>query len=141
MPRRQLVADQGSNHRRTSLPAEEAIVTQYSDRLVSRRRLCAFRRRSPKATAPVNQVRKKPRFVLPYDNIIILIFIWLESSASLASLTRETGPNVVKGDPARKTGSSKVAHMAQHQLVPTINISDSSMKFTHVLYNLSPAGF
>ncbi|XP_023003969.1 phosphoenolpyruvate carboxykinase (ATP)-like [Cucurbita maxima] len=60
-------------------------------------------------------------------------------SASLASLTRETGPNVVKGDPARKTGRSKVAHMAQHQLVPTINISDSSMKFTHVLYNLSPA--
>ncbi|KAG7026893.1 Phosphoenolpyruvate carboxykinase (ATP), partial [Cucurbita argyrosperma subsp. argyrosperma] len=60
-------------------------------------------------------------------------------SASLASLTRETGPNVVKGDPARKTGISKVAHMAQHQLVPTINISDSSMKFTHVLYNLSPA--
>ncbi|XP_022132685.1 phosphoenolpyruvate carboxykinase (ATP)-like [Momordica charantia] len=60
-------------------------------------------------------------------------------SASLASLTRETGPNVVKGDPARKGGSAKVAHVAHHHVAPTINISDSSLKFTHILYNLSPA--
>ncbi|KAA0036370.1 phosphoenolpyruvate carboxykinase [Cucumis melo var. makuwa] len=60
-------------------------------------------------------------------------------SATLASLTRETGPKVVKGDPARKETSTKVAHVAHHQYAPAINISDSSLKFTHVLYNLSPA--
>lgn len=64
----------------------------------------------------------------------------MESSATLASLTRETGPKVVKGDPARKETSTKVAHVAHHQYAPAINISDSSLKFTHVLYNLSPAG-
>lgn len=62
-------------------------------------------------------------------------------SASLASLTRETGPKVVKGDPARKSETPKVAHASHHQFsTPTISVSDSSLKFTHVLYNLSPAG-
>ncbi|KAJ1297904.1 hypothetical protein BS78_01G413700 [Paspalum vaginatum] len=68
-------------------------------------------------------------------------------SASLASLTRETGPKVVKGDPARKgetapQGAPQTPH-AHHQhrypAAPTIAVSDSSLKFTHVLYNLSPA--
>ncbi|RRT60485.1 hypothetical protein BHE74_00014587 [Ensete ventricosum] len=27
-----------------------------------------------------------------------------------------------------------------HYITPTISISDSALKFTHVLYNLSPAG-
>jgi phosphoenolpyruvate carboxykinase (ATP) len=59
-------------------------------------------------------------------------------SASLASLTRETGPKVVKGDPAK---SQKVAHVTHHHHIstPTIAVSDSALKFTHVLYNLSPA--
>ncbi|XP_073009088.1 phosphoenolpyruvate carboxykinase (ATP) 1-like isoform X1 [Typha latifolia] len=62
-------------------------------------------------------------------------------SASLASLTRETGPKVVKGDPARKTEvSGKAGEVAHHHCyTPTISVSDSSLKFTHVLYNLSPA--
>ncbi|GKV33516.1 hypothetical protein SLEP1_g42021 [Rubroshorea leprosula] len=47
-------------------------------------------------------------------------------SASLASLTRETGPKVVKGD---------LTHV--HHYTPSP--SDSALKFTHVLYNLSPA--
>lgn len=55
-------------------------------------------------------------------------------SASLASLTREVGPQVVKGDPARKR-SPPVSVVA-----PRLDNSDSSLKFTHVLYNLSPAG-
>ncbi|KAF0910570.1 hypothetical protein E2562_003006 [Oryza meyeriana var. granulata] len=70
-------------------------------------------------------------------------------SASLASLTRETGPKVVKGDPARKgEAAAKGAPSPQPQphhhhhhphVTPTISVSDSSLKFTHVLYNLSPA--
>ncbi|KAL0343417.1 UNVERIFIED_CONTAM: Phosphoenolpyruvate carboxykinase (ATP), partial [Sesamum angustifolium] len=57
--------------------------------------------------------------------------------ASLASLTRETGPKVVKGDPARPT--SEPARVVAHHVSPTITASDSALKFTHVLYNLSPA--
>ncbi|KAE8706992.1 Phosphoenolpyruvate carboxykinase [Hibiscus syriacus] len=59
-------------------------------------------------------------------------------SASLASLTRGTGPKVVRGDPAGKV--QPVRHVAHHHHVeaPTIGVSDSSLKFTHVLYNLSP---
>ncbi|KAL6960815.1 Protein kinase C-like 1 [Sarracenia purpurea var. burkii] len=53
-------------------------------------------------------------------------------SASLASLTRETGPKVVRGDPTKKGAS-------HFHFTPTIRISDSALKFTHVLYNLSPA--
>jgi phosphoenolpyruvate carboxykinase (ATP) len=70
----------------------------------------------------------------------------------LASLTRETGPKVVRGDPARKGEATvKVApvaaapapkphHHHHHHVAPTISVSDSSLKFAHVLYNLSPAG-
>ncbi|KAF5454318.1 hypothetical protein F2P56_023991 [Juglans regia] len=58
-------------------------------------------------------------------------------SASLASLTRETGPNLVKGDPARKSETPK--HVSHHHFTPAFNVSDSALKFTHVLYNLSPA--
>lgn len=62
-------------------------------------------------------------------------------SASLASLTRETGPNVVKGDPARNAETPRTSHVSSYHLVtPTISVSDSALKFTHVLYNLSPAG-
>ncbi|KAJ8748051.1 hypothetical protein K2173_012874 [Erythroxylum novogranatense] len=61
-------------------------------------------------------------------------------SASLASLTRETGPKVVKGDPARKSEGQKVTLTSHsHHFTPTISVSDSSLKFTHFLYNLSPA--
>ncbi|KAJ0751601.1 putative phosphoenolpyruvate carboxykinase (ATP) [Helianthus annuus] len=56
-------------------------------------------------------------------------------SASLASLTRETGPKVVRGDPDRKSETPR-AHVTTHHVAgPT---SDSSLKFTHILYNLSP---
>ncbi|PKA60428.1 Phosphoenolpyruvate carboxykinase [ATP] [Apostasia shenzhenica] len=49
-------------------------------------------------------------------------------SASLASLTRETGPKV------------KAVKQQQDYLTPaTLNTSDSALKFTHVLHNLSPA--
>ncbi|XP_033140900.1 phosphoenolpyruvate carboxykinase (ATP)-like isoform X1 [Brassica rapa] len=59
-------------------------------------------------------------------------------SASLASLTRETGPKVIRGDP---TSAAKVAHVPQTPTsVPAADVSDSSLKFTHVLHNLSPAG-
>ncbi|KAI3451862.1 hypothetical protein Pfo_008527 [Paulownia fortunei] len=61
-------------------------------------------------------------------------------SASLASLTRETGPKVVKGDPAKQPETPRVvSHHHHHHVSPTtISVSDSSLKFTHVLYNLSP---
>jgi hypothetical protein len=51
----------------------------------------------------------------------------------LASLTREVGPQVVKGDPAGKGTASKSV------IAPRLDMSDSALKFTHVLYNLSPA--
>ncbi|KAG5612843.1 hypothetical protein H5410_024124 [Solanum commersonii] len=60
-------------------------------------------------------------------------------SASLASLTRETGPKVVKGDPARQVETPKVQQPVHHHPTPALNISDSGLKFTHILYNLSPA--
>ncbi|KAI8550194.1 hypothetical protein RHMOL_Rhmol06G0086000 [Rhododendron molle] len=64
-------------------------------------------------------------------------------SASLASLTRETGPKVVKGDPARKAETPKVSshsHVTEpFHYAPTFSTSDSALKFTHILYNLSPA--
>ncbi|WOL08080.1 phosphoenolpyruvate carboxykinase [Canna indica] len=60
-------------------------------------------------------------------------------SASLASLTRGTGPNIVRGDPARKAEAPKSSIAHHHYLTPIIRVSDSSLKFTHVLYNLSPA--
>jgi len=68
-------------------------------------------------------------------------------SASLASLTRGSGPRVVRGDPAtRRFEGSRLSHVPQQRpavapTTPTIAVSDSSLKFTHVLYNLSPAGF
>jgi hypothetical protein len=73
------------------------------------------------------------------NEYITFFFSFLKYSASLASLTRETGPKVVKGDPAK---SQKVAHVTHHHHIsaPTIAVSDSALKFTHVLYNLSPAG-
>lgn len=61
-------------------------------------------------------------------------------SASLASLTRETGPKVVRGDPASKAESPRVTHVGHHSYASSVGISDSALKFTHVLYNLSPAG-
>ncbi|KAF5200174.1 Phosphoenolpyruvate carboxykinase [Thalictrum thalictroides] len=61
-------------------------------------------------------------------------------SASLASLVRETGPKLVKGDPTTKKTSDtpKVAHVADHHVAPTFGTSDSALKLTHILYNLSP---
>ncbi|XP_042472276.1 phosphoenolpyruvate carboxykinase (ATP) 1-like [Zingiber officinale] len=58
---------------------------------------------------------------------------------SLASLTRETGPKVVRGDPARKAEATKVAAGHHHYLTLTISVSNIALKFTHVLYNLSPS--
>eukprot|EP00246_Nothoceros_aenigmaticus_P006031 TRINITY_DN18771_c0_g1_i1.p1 TRINITY_DN18771_c0_g1~~TRINITY_DN18771_c0_g1_i1.p1 ORF type:complete len:664 (+),score=128.51 TRINITY_DN18771_c0_g1_i1:337-2328(+) len=52
-------------------------------------------------------------------------------SASLASLTRDTGPQVIKGDPDKKS-------LPRASVIPSrAVISDSSLKFTHVLHNLS----
>lgn len=62
-------------------------------------------------------------------------------SASLASLTRETGPKVVRGDPAGKADGRKAVHVEHHLYDSSLfGLSDSALKFTHILYNLSPAG-
>ncbi|KAH9295400.1 hypothetical protein KI387_038988 [Taxus chinensis] len=56
-------------------------------------------------------------------------------SASLASLTREKGPQMIHGDPEK----AKARRQPLKPLIsPRPNISDSSLKLTHVLYNLSP---
>lgn len=44
---------------------------------------------------------------------------------------------MVRGDPEGKAHRQVQHH---HPVVPTISVSDSALKFTHVLYNLSPAG-
>ncbi len=70
-------------------------------------------------------------------NVLISSMLWWPlslSSASLASLTRESGPQVIKGDPSRKRSPPKSVGP------PRLDMSDSALKFTHVLYNLSPAG-
>ncbi|KAJ7300052.1 hypothetical protein O6H91_17G014800 [Diphasiastrum complanatum] len=56
-------------------------------------------------------------------------------SASLASLTRETGPQVIRGDP----DNQKTAVLPKIVFPVRPNVSDSALKLTHVLYNLSPA--
>ncbi|GAQ80749.1 phosphoenolpyruvate carboxykinase (ATP) [Klebsormidium nitens] len=57
-------------------------------------------------------------------------------SASLASSSRSIGPQVVKGDPANQRRES----FQQVSVVPARpHISDSAIKLTHILYNLSAA--
>lgn len=73
------------------------------------------------------------------DHICLYVHVRI-CSASLASLTRDSGPKLVKGDPAKKSDTPKVAHQHSHYFTPAVSVSDSSLKFTHVLYNLSPAG-
>lgn len=60
-------------------------------------------------------------------------------SASLASLTRETGPKVIRGDPEKKQdlAERKFEHAKPHFALQP-NMSDSALKFTHIMYNLSP---
>lgn len=65
---------------------------------------------------------------------------FVNCSASLASMTRESGPKVVRGDPARSSETPRAAVSHQHHFAPNLNTSDSALKFTHILYNLSPAG-
>ncbi|KAL3675643.1 hypothetical protein R1sor_025591 [Riccia sorocarpa] len=65
----------------------------------------------------------------------------LESiSGSLASLTRESGPQVVRGEPGKvSTPSFSGRPPAYGPAARWQDVSDSALKFTHVLYNLSPA--
>ena len=76
----------------------------------------------------------------PNDNDSVFFPLF---SASLASLTRETGPKVIRGDPERK-GEAPLENNFEHHSKPHFtlqpNISDSALKFTHIMYNLSPAG-
>ncbi|KAL2607945.1 hypothetical protein R1flu_026518 [Riccia fluitans] len=61
-------------------------------------------------------------------------------SSSLASLTRESGPQVVKGEPGKVSTPSFSGRSAAHDpRARWQDVSDSALKFTHVLYNLSPA--
>ncbi|RYR47406.1 hypothetical protein Ahy_A07g033333 isoform A [Arachis hypogaea] len=82
---------------------------------------------SSSATSPFSTILEEERQRLQLQSI----------SASLASLTRETGPKVVRGDPASKVVTHH--HHDHHYITPTFDASDSALKFTHVLYNLSPA--
>lgn len=61
-------------------------------------------------------------------------------SASLASLTRETGPKVMRGDPSKKVEAVKpAADISSTVPTPKFTTSDSALKFTHILHNLSAA--
>ena len=64
---------------------------------------------------------------------------WPEpTSASLASLARETGPRVVVV--SRGGGTAITSAPPPKPELMKASLSDSSLKLTHVLYNLSPAG-
>ncbi|OAE34673.1 hypothetical protein AXG93_3791s1110 [Marchantia polymorpha subsp. ruderalis] len=61
-------------------------------------------------------------------------------STSLASLTRESGPQVVRGEPGNASAASVTGFGSRYERGPKFQaVSDSALKFTHVLYNLSPA--
>ncbi|BBN18380.1 phosphoenolpyruvate carboxykinase (ATP) [Marchantia polymorpha subsp. ruderalis] len=60
-------------------------------------------------------------------------------STSLASLTRESGPQVVRGEPGKVPIASVTGRAAYDPRARFQDTSDSALKFTHVLYNLSPA--
>ncbi|BFI41806.1 phosphoenolpyruvate carboxykinase (ATP) [Marchantia polymorpha subsp. ruderalis] len=61
-------------------------------------------------------------------------------STSLASLTRESGPQVVRGEPGNASAASVTGFGSRYERGPKFQaMSDSALKFTHVLYNLSPA--
>ncbi|KAG0590263.1 hypothetical protein M758_1G083900 [Ceratodon purpureus] len=81
------------------------------------------RNATPKSSTPRSNLSEEERQKQQMQSV----------SASLASLTRESGPQVVKGDPARKRSPPKSV------VAPRLDISDSALKFTHVLYNLSPS--
>ncbi|MCO5612598.1 hypothetical protein L7F22_066866 [Adiantum nelumboides] len=49
------------------------------------------------------------------------------------------GPKVIKGGPSKKTHEVKVPHPIAEPKPEFKNVSDSALKFTHVLYDLSPA--
>jgi phosphoenolpyruvate carboxykinase (ATP) len=57
----------------------------------------------------------------------------------LASLAREKGPKLVKGTAIAPAPPQK-HHQHHLPAASAFANSDSSLKFTHVLYNLSPAG-
>ncbi len=59
---------------------------------------------------------------------ICILYFAVHCSASLASLTREIGPAAGKRSPPRSV------------VAPRLHMTDSALKFTHILYNLSPAG-
>ena len=75
-----------------------------------------------------------------WSNYIFHLFFLF--STSLASYTRETGPKVVRGDPSRKADVAKAPPhpVPEPKTEFSKSVSDSSLKFTHILYNLSPAG-
>eukprot|EP00897_Mesotaenium_endlicherianum_P006215 jgi/Mesen1/5621/ME000282S04780 len=64
-------------------------------------------------------------------------------SDSLASLVREKGPQVVRGDPSKQKAAPKkivdLKPVEKHVAPSKPVVSDSALKVTHVLYNLSPA--
>ncbi|KAG6490521.1 hypothetical protein ZIOFF_051819 [Zingiber officinale] len=117
LPRRQRAGGEGEDYRRTALPAEEEVGADHPHQ--------GWRTARQRCLATIS---KEERQKLQLQSI----------SDSLASLTRETGPKVLRGDPARKAEATKVATEHHHYLTPTISVSDSALKFTHVLYNLSP---
>eukprot|EP00271_Cylindrocystis_brebissonii_P010168 TRINITY_DN26275_c0_g1_i1.p1 TRINITY_DN26275_c0_g1~~TRINITY_DN26275_c0_g1_i1.p1 ORF type:complete len:661 (+),score=138.44 TRINITY_DN26275_c0_g1_i1:281-2263(+) len=87
---------------------------------------------TPKGSTMTDETRQK----LQMDSI----------SASLASLTRDKGPQVVRGAPQAAPAQQKKAQPCKVQPCMTAGsfparpaVSDSALKVTQVFYNLSPA--
>ncbi|KAJ4780214.1 Phosphoenolpyruvate carboxykinase (ATP) [Rhynchospora pubera] len=93
-----------------------------------------------KKSAPTTPTSASAGPFLPTISEDELHWLQLQSiSTSLASLTRELGPKLVKGDPARKVESAAPQQQYHQYMSPTAIPTDTSLKLTHVLHNLSPA--
>eukprot|EP00475_Leptophrys_vorax_P024791 TRINITY_DN3432_c0_g1_i1.p1 TRINITY_DN3432_c0_g1~~TRINITY_DN3432_c0_g1_i1.p1 ORF type:complete len:629 (+),score=16.01 TRINITY_DN3432_c0_g1_i1:316-2202(+) len=98
------------------------------------RNVCENDTASPVRVANVDELhdlqkkKRAPTATNPNDQMVCI-------SNSLASHVRERGPQVVKGSPNSKSQPAVRKVVAPSQPC----ISDSSLKLTHVLYNLSPS--
>ncbi|KAJ3684452.1 hypothetical protein LUZ61_013616 [Rhynchospora tenuis] len=93
-----------------------------------------------KKSAPTTPTSASAGPFLPTISEDELHWLQLQSiSTSLASLTRELGPKLVKGDPAKKAESAAPQQQYHQYMSPTTIPTDTSLKLTHVLHNLSPA--
>lgn len=86
------------------------------------------KRSAPSTPKKGSNVSEEERQKLQMDSI----------SASLASFSREKGPQVVRGEQSKQQATTPPAPKAPATHLERPAVSDSALRMTHVLYNLSP---